>query len=144
MNQQKYEELFQDGKFSYADELTILPRCRHVIAENARVLEGCELLKAGAMNAFGALMTESYVSIRDDFGASCPELDLMIKSALRFPGTLGARIAGAGWGGCAVAIVEASASSAFQTQIAKEYYQNTGIHAGIFLCQPGQGAGVLS
>ena len=143
LTQEKYEELFQDQTLSVSHELKILPRCQHVLSENARVLKGCEFLKSGDMGAFGELMATSYQSIRDDFEASCPELDQMLESILRFPGTLGARIAGAGWGGCAVALVESSTASEFQAQIAREYYQKTGIRADIFLCHPGQGAGIL-
>ena len=137
------QELFQDYNVPLSRELKILQRCQHVISENARVLKGCECLKAGDMAAFGKLMIESYKSMRDNFEASCTELDQMIAIALRFPGTVGARIAGAGWGGCAVAIVKASESSAFQEQVAAEYHKNTTIQPQIFICQPSQGAGVV-
>lgn len=133
--------LFQEIRIDSAHPLRILPRCRHVLAENAGVLRGCELLKAGDMEAFGKVMTDSYHSIRDDFEASCPELDALIDSILQCPGALGARIAGAGWGGCAVALIKADDASTFRARIADECQAHTGLHADIFLCQPGQGAG---
>lgn len=136
-----YASLFQESQIDQAHPLRILPRCRHVLAENAGVLRGCELLKAGDLDAFGRVMTDSYYSIRDDFEASCPELDALIDSILQSPGTLGARIAGAGWGGCAVALVRAAEALTFQAQVAAEYQAHTGLKADIFLCQPGQGAG---
>ena len=140
---EKYEDILQTAGVTEFSELKILSRCQHVLTENARVLKGRELLKMGNIAAFGALMTESYISIRDDFEGSCPELNQLIESVLRFQGTLGARIAGAGWGGCAVALVESSKASEFRTHITEEYYQKTGIQAEIFLCYPGQGAGTL-
>ncbi len=103
-----YKSLFQEIRIDSVHPLRVLARCRHVLAENAGVLHGCELLKAGDMEAFGKVMTDSYHSIRDDFEASCPELDILIERILRCPGALGARIAGAGWGGCAVALVRAT------------------------------------
>lgn len=138
-----YESLFQDSPLDEAFPLRILPRCRHVLTENARVLHGCELLKAGDMQAFGEVMTASYQSFRTDFEGSCPELDAMLASILNFQGTLGARIAGAGWGGCAVALVNAEDAPEFQIRVAEEYQAQTGLSADIFLCQPAQGAGTL-
>ena len=139
-----YTALFQDIRINATHLLRILPRCRHVLTENTRVLQGCNLLRDGDMEAFGKMMTDSYHSIRTDFEASCPELDAILDSILRCPGTLGARIAGAGWGGCAVALVKADDASAFQTRVSNEYQARTGLHADIFLCQPAQGAGKLS
>jgi galactokinase len=143
LDQNMLTELFQDYNVSFSHELRIFQRCHHVISENARVLKGCELLNSGDMEAFGELMIESYQSIREDFEASCAELDQMIEIVLRVPGTIGARIAGAGWGGCAVVIVRTSESLAFQRKVAEEYYKNTGIQPGVFICHPNQGAGVL-
>jgi galactokinase len=143
LDQNMLKELFQDYNVPLSRELKIFQRCQHVISENVRVLKGCECLKLGDIETFGKLMTESYISMRDNFEASCPELNQIIDIALRFPGTIGARIAGAGWGGCAVAIVKTSESSAFQEHVAAEYYKITGIQPEIFTCHPGQGAGVL-
>ncbi len=136
-----YKSLFQEIRIDSVHPLRVLARCRHVLAENAGVLHGCELLKAGDMEAFGKVMTDSYHSIRDDFEASCPELDILIERILRCPGALGARIAGAGWGGCAVALVRATEALMFQEQVATEYQAYTGLKTDIFLCQPVQGAG---
>jgi galactokinase len=143
LNQEIVADLFDDYNVPLSRELKILPRCRHVISENMRVLRGAECMKSGDIQEFGTIMRESYRSMRDDFAGSCDELDQMVEIALRFPGTLGARIAGAGWGGCAVAIVRTSDASAFQSQIARKYHEYTGMEGEIFMCQPGQGAGVL-
>jgi len=138
-----FAALFQDQSLTADRVLRILPRCRHVLQENRRVLASCEALKAGAMARVGELMTASYLSVRDDFEASCPELDALLGSALRVPGTLGARIAGAGWGGCAVALVETDAIAAFQARVSQEYREQIGLETDIFFCTPGQGAGVV-
>lgn len=143
LDQSMLKELFQDYNVPRSRELKIFQRCQHVISENLRVLKGCEYLKAGDIEGFGKLMRESYLSMRDTFEASCPELDHIIERAARFPGTIGARIAGAGWGGCAVAIVKTTELSAFQKQVAAEYSKITGLQSEIFTCHPGQGAGVL-
>jgi galactokinase len=137
------KRVLQDHQISVSQKLKILPRCQHVVSENRRVLRGCELLRSGNIEAFGELMTESYRSIRNNFEASCAELDQMIAIVLRAPGALGARIAGAGWGGCAVTLVKTSELAAFQTQVTAAYYQRTGIHPQLFICQPSQGAGAL-
>jgi len=137
------EKLFEHYKVGRTQELHLLPRCRHVISENARVLDGRKYLNAGDMDAFGRVMTASYTSMRRDFDASCDELDAMIEIALTLPGIVGARIAGAGWGGCAVALVKTPEALTFQTQLAEQYFQRTGIQTNIFLCHPGQGASIV-
>jgi galactokinase len=143
LNHEIVAELFHDYNVPVFRELRILQRCQHVISENMRGLQGSEFMKSGDIQGFGNVMRDSYRSMRDDFEGSCDELNQMVEICLNFPGTLGARIAGAGWGGCAVAIVKTSQSAAFQTQIARKYREQTGIEGEIFLCQPGQGAGVF-
>lgn len=79
-------------------------RARHVVAENRRVREAVAALEADDWPAFGAAMTASHCSLRDDFEVSCPELDTIVSTALR-AGALGARITGGGFGGSAVVLV---------------------------------------
>jgi galactokinase len=81
-------------------------RARHVVTENVRVIEGVEALRAGDPPVFGRLMLESHRSLRDDYQVSTPELDLLVDLAMRH-GALGARLTGAGFGGCIVALVAA-------------------------------------
>jgi galactokinase len=83
---------------------TLLRRARHVVTENARVLRSVELLRAGELPAIGELLDQSHSSLRDDYEVSCPELDLAVETA-RGAGALGARMTGAGFGGCAFALV---------------------------------------
>ena len=96
------------------DELGALPlelrrRARHVVSENARTVAGAHALGRGDVGAFGALMNDSHVSLRDDFAVCPPALDLLAAAARGIPGCYGARLTGAGFGGCTVALVETGA-----------------------------------
>jgi galactokinase len=79
-------------------------RARHVVTENARVLAAAAALRAGDVATVGRLMGESHASLRDDFAVSTPGLDRLVARLSATPGVLGARLTGAGFGGCAVAI----------------------------------------
>src|SRR5262249_40966631 len=79
--------------------------CRHVVTENERVQKGVAALKAGNIEAFGALMYESHRSLRDDYEVSSPELNLMVQIASMQKGVIGARMTGGGFGGCTVNLV---------------------------------------
>ena len=81
-----------------------LKRARHVVSENARVLEAVEALKNGDFDEFGRLMYASHASLRDDYEVSTPELDTFVQTAKEH-GATGARLTGAGFGGCAIALV---------------------------------------
>lgn len=92
------------------DELPsmLLRRVRHVITENARVLAVVSALRAGDLSSIGKHMNASHDSLRDDYDVSCPEMELIIRAAWNAPGVLGARMTGGGFGGCAIALVDAS------------------------------------
>lgn len=95
-------------------------RARHVVTENARVLEGVEALKAGNIQRFGELMIASHQSLRDDYEVSIPELDQLVEAELKH-GALGARLTGAGFGGSTVALVEESKYEAFKAGVLQDY-----------------------
>ena len=88
----------------------IYRRCRHVVTENARVEEAAGALASGDIRRFGALMDASHASLRDDYEVSCPELDRMVDIVRGLDGVYGARMTGGGFGGCAVALIDASAA----------------------------------
>jgi galactokinase len=88
-----------------ADEVRDDPRARHVVAENARVLAAAAALGGPDLDALGRLMLESHASLRDDYEVSTPELDLLVDELVA-AGAAGARLTGAGFGGCVVAVVE--------------------------------------
>ncbi len=119
-------------------------RCKHIITENARVLVAREALLSGDMKRFGLLMAEAHVSFRDDFAASCEEVDRLVEIASRQPGCIGARITGGGFGGCTVNLVSASAAEEFVAAVRSEYAKVTGINADCFVCAPEDGALALA
>ncbi len=85
------------------DQVAADPIARHVVSENGRVLECCEALRAGDLERVGAILLAGHASLRDDFRVSTPELDLLVDLLVEH-GALGARLTGAGFGGCAVAV----------------------------------------
>lgn len=118
-------------------------RCRHVITDSQRVLDGMELLRAGEIVAFGKLLNDAHRSYRDDFEASCKECDILAAIAQAQPGCYGARLTGGGFGGCIVTLVEAEASDGFVKAIQAEYLSQTGIAADVYVCSTADGAGEL-
>ena len=119
-------------------------RCRHIITENARVMEARIALLKGDMERFGALMVEAHVSVRDDFAASCEEVDVLVAIAMQQPECFGARITGGGFGGCSVNVVRAEAAERFVATLRREYGVKTGIEADCFVCTPSDGAFALA
>ena len=119
-------------------------RCRHIITENARVLEAREALLQGDMARFGALMVEAHASFRDDFAASCEEVDLLVVIATQQAECFGARITGGGFGGCTVNVVRADAADQFVATLRREYAAKTRIEADCFVCAPSDGAFALA
>jgi len=128
-----------------AEELpeTVRKRCQHVVFEDQRVLDGIAALERGDAAAFGRLMDASHVSLRDDYEVSCTELDAMVEAAWAAPGAIGARMTGAGFGGCAVALVEAEQADAFSAQVATAYEDETGIVPSLYVCTAEDGASVV-
>ncbi len=126
---------------------TLLPitlkRARHVITENARTTRAADAMAAGDSAALGQLMYESHASLRDDFEVSSPALDAMVETA-RAVGCIGARMTGAGFGGCAVALVAAGDAAAFTAQVATRYAAETGHTPAAYVCVATDGARVVT
>jgi galactokinase len=122
----------------------VFRRARHVISDSQRVLDGVAALRAGDLAGFGRLMIEAHASYRDDFEGSCVECDLLVEIALTLEGCLGARLTGGGFGGCTVNFVEAAASHAFAAELAARYKTSTGIQPDVYICEVGDGAGMVS
>ena len=127
---------------SYSSDMpdVIGRRCRHVMSENARVLDAADALRSDNLKRFGELMAESHVSLRDDYEVSCAELDLMIELANQCRGVYGARMTGGGFGGCTVNLVEADGVQDFNTTVAGKYKQRTGFQPDIYVCTAADGA----
>ncbi len=120
--------------------ITILKRARHVITENARVLEAVEALKNNNLNVFGQLMNESHKSLAHDFEVSCTELDILVEESMKIKGTLGSRMMGAGFGGCIVSVVEKPAIPGFIESAGRAYQSRTGRSADFYIANTGDGA----
>ena len=118
----------------------VLSRCRHVVSENNRTLQAAEHLAHGDLVAVGKLMSESHRSLRDDYEVSCPELDLLVESAEKHPGVLGARMTGGGFGGCTVNLVEGSGISSFRDSVAGKYQAKFQRKPKIFVARAAGGA----
>lgn len=115
-------------------------RVRHCVTENARVGAAVAALEAGDLAALGSLLGESHASLRDDYEVTGPELDALFEEAIAVPGCLGARMTGAGFGGCAIAIVRKDAVKAFINSVGERYRARCGIEASFFACESGDGA----
>ena len=94
----------------------------------------------GDMERFGRLMVEAHASMRDDFAASCEEVDALVEIAMRQAGCFGARITGGGFGGCTVNVVSVEMAEPFVAAVREEYQKATGIAAQCFVCAPSDGA----
>ena len=129
----------------HGDELsdTVRRRCRHVIAENQRVLDAVTALESGHLQEFGRQMTESHKSLRDDFEVSCAELDLLVKLATATEGVLGSRMTGAGFGGCTVSVVHKDAIDDLANKLNADYTSRFGLTPGVFVLEGNLEAGSL-
>ncbi|MCE5259423.1 MAG: galactokinase, partial [Chloroflexi bacterium] len=115
-------------------------RCRHIVSENQRVLAAVEAMNRGDLKTLGELLNASHASLRDDYQVSCRELDIMVESAWRQPGVLGARMTGAGFGGCTINLVESRYTQAFLQQVKSRYQSATGLEPDIYVCSAVEGA----
>jgi galactokinase len=121
------------------DELT-RKRARHVITEDERTLQAVEVMRRGDAQSLGELMNASHASLRDDFEVSSDALNAIVDCARREPSCLGARMTGAGFGGCAMALVEAEAAAAFAANVAEAYRNTKGLQPNVYICEATNGA----
>ena len=121
----------------------IARRARHVISENYRVQAGVQALRMGNYSAFGQLMIESHQSLKDNYEVSCAELDLLVDLALKQEEVLGARMTGAGFGGCTVNLLRREYIDVFEKTIKQGYKKITGILPDIYVTPPAEGAKVI-
>jgi galactokinase len=130
---------------AYGDQLSevVFRRCRHVITENARVLDASAALSAGELVHFGRLMTTSHNSLRDDFEVSCDELDCLVAIANETDGVLGSRMTGAGFGGCTVTLIHMDAIETLRANLLP-YTDRFGLNPEMFVLQGNLEAGPVS
>lgn len=131
-------ERFNAFEDKFSDEV-LKNRATHVVEENARVLKSVEALSANDLITFGKLMNASHDSLRDLYEVSCMELDVMVEEALKIEGTLGARMTGAGFGGCTVSLVHEDSVDRFVSQVGAAYKERTGLEGEFYVCGVGDG-----
>lgn len=115
-------------------------RARHVVEEIERCRRAVPLLEKGDIVAFGQLMNECHRSLQNLYEVSTPELDAMVAIAQSLTGCYGARLTGAGFGGCTVNLVEKNAAPSFARKLAKRYQTETGLKPEIYICRASAGA----
>ncbi len=118
-------------------------RARHVVQECDRMRRAPALLDAGRLRDFGALMNDCHRDLRDLYEVSTPELDALAQTAQGLEGCYGARLTGAGFGGCTVNLVAADAAEAFARALSAAYAAATGRAAEIYVCAASDGAGIV-
>lgn len=117
-----------------------LKRCKYVVAENIRVQNAVNALTTKNINTFGTLMNESHAGLRDVYEVSCDELNILTEIAQSIDGVIGARMTGAGFGGCTVNLVHQDSVETLRKRITGTYTQRTGIEPEIYVCNVGNGA----
>jgi galactokinase len=122
---------------------TVYRRARHVVTENLRPRAMADALIGGDLEGAGRLMDESHFSLRDLFEVSSAELDLFTELAREHPACYGARLTGAGFGGCAIALVSAAGAEEFMNATHARYRERVELPSSVFACRPESGARLL-
>ncbi len=125
-------------------EPVIAQRARHVITEQLRVKAAVEALEKGNLLELGRLLDASHTSLKDDYEVSGLELDTLVSAARSAEGCIGARMTGAGFGGCAIALVKRDAAEKLIEHVGKVYQEKTGLSAEFYQCTTSDGVGILS
>ncbi|MGA2738945.1 MAG: galactokinase [Bryobacteraceae bacterium] len=118
----------------------IARRARHVVTEDARVVQFVAACREGAVERMGELFQASHRSLQHDYEVSCDELDFLVDAAIGIEGVYGARMTGGGFGGCTVNLMRPAAVAHFEREIARLYHERFGIHPRIYPCRPSWGA----
>ncbi len=134
------EEVFEEQKEYLPEPLN--RRVWHVVSENSRVLKSKELLKSKDLEGFGKLIQESHKSLKENFEVSCDELDWLVDAANRTSGCYGARMVGAGFGGCAIALLQENAIKEYKKKL-EDYETKFGIRAVTYDTLPMDGVSII-
>lgn len=129
---------FEEVKHVLTDDV-LYRRAHHAVSENERTQEATQVLQQGDLQAFGALMNASHRSLRDDYEVTGFELDTLAELAWSQESTIGARVTGAGFGGCAIAIVQSDKVTEFIDFVAVNYRERVGYDASFYVAQVGDG-----
>lgn len=134
---EKVQGLFESNEILYR-------RARHAVSENQRTLDAKEALEANQLTVFGKLLNASHASLRDDYEVTGKELDTIVAHAQAQEGTLGARMTGAGFGGCAIALVEKETVTTFIDRVGQAYEQEIGYPAAFYVADIADGTSLLN
>lgn len=137
------KEQFEQHK-QLIQDVTNRLRAKHAVYENRRTLEALQQLQQGHVETFGQLMNESHQSLQQDYEVTGIELDTIVHTAWQQPGVIGARMTGAGFGGCAIAIVEKDQVERFKYNVNTTYRQKIGYEATFYTASIGDGARELT
>lgn len=132
-------ETFEKYETSIVDE-TVRKRARHAVSENERTIQALAALEKNDLYTFGELMNDSHRSLRDDYEVTGAELDALVEAAWKQNGVIGARMTGAGFGGCAIAIVERGSVDDFLDRVGRTYLAAVGYEASFYIADIGDGA----
>ena len=132
------EEEFEEHKSAIKDEIR-QKRAKHAVYENQRTLKAVQALENSDLELFGKLMVESHNSLRDDYEVTGVELDTAVEEALKQEGVIGARMTGAGFGGCAVSIVKTDKVENFIKNVEKGYREKIGYNPEFYVVEIGNG-----
>lgn len=132
-------EDFEKYKYAITDN-TIERRAKHAVYENQRTEEATQALKDGRLEVFGDLMDQSHISLHEDYEVTVKETDLLVRSAWKQDGVIGARMTGGGFGGCCIAIVENDHVDAFQENVGAEFEENIGYAPEFYIAETEDGA----
>ena len=128
---------------SFVADPILNKRARHCIAENQRVIDAASTLKAGNLEELGRLLNASHKSLKEDYEVTGIELDTLAETSQKQEGCLGARMTGAGFGGCAIALVHKDKIDSFISNVQSAYEKAIGYKAGFFVCETGDGVAKL-
>jgi galactokinase len=147
--QQKHPQVesLRDATPEMAEEIpdeVVRRRARHVTTENQRVIDFVAAAHHGELSKMGKLAVASHISLRDDYEVSCPELDILVKLATEVPGVYGARLTGAGFGGCTVNLASQGAVQQLAEHVSEGYKRETGRECRVYRAHPSDGAGEFS
>ena len=140
---QSLGELDEATFFAYTsliEDPTLIKRAKHAVTENQRTLKAKAALEAGDLESFGHLLDASHASLRDDYEVTGIELDTLVAAAQEQSAVLGARMTGAGFGGCAIALVKKSEWEAFATAVKESYREKIGYETDIYQASIDDGA----
>ena len=136
------EEEFEENKDLIKSEIR-QKRAKHAVYENQRTIKAVKALESNKIEELGKLMIASHNSLRDDYEVTGKELDTLVEESLKQDGVIGARMTGAGFGGCAVSIVKSDKVDDFIKNVGKEYKEKIGYEANFYAVEIGNGPTIL-